>query len=278
MQALRVCLFALIACLGAQAAAAADTAPTREDTRLYSAATVLNEWQQIPDNAIPARLLERAQGIAVFPSVIKAAFIFGGRGGRGVVVVKDSDGHWSNPAFLTLAGGSFGLQWGVEAADVILVFTTRRGIEGLSGGKVTVGVDVAGAVGPVGRQMSGATDIGLSEVYSYSRAKGLFAGISLDGSPILIDHSAIDRYYEQSGLLASDIFSGKITTKRPSTETFLTAVDRLVHSGTAAPAVPPGPAATPSTTPAVAAPAPTTETKGLESGGASTFPLDQPAK
>ena len=214
MQAFRACLAIALLGAGAPFAQANPAQPaTKEEARVIAATAVLDEWQQMPDQAIPDRLLERAQGIAVFPSLIKGAFFIGGKLGRGVVVVKDADGHWSNPSFTTLAGGSFGLQWGIESADIILVFTTKRGLEGLSGGKITIGVDVGGAVGPVGREMSGSTDIGLSELYSYSRAKGLFAGIALDGSPMTIDHSANDAYYGQSGLLASDIFSGKVSPR-----------------------------------------------------------------
>ncbi len=263
----------------AVAALPAVAAPTKEESRIIAATAILDQWQQMPDLSIPDRLLERAQGIAIFPSVIKGAVIFGGRLGRGVVMVRDAKGDWSNPAFLTLAGGNVGFQFGVEAADVILVFTTRRGIEGLSGGKVTIGVDLAGAIGPVGRHMSGATDLGFSaEVYSYSRAQGLFAGVAVDGTSMSVDHGANSRYYGQDGLLASEIFAGK--ARPPASATALVgAVDRLVRGG-----MPPTqtPAATPAAgTPRDAAnggapPNPRPDDKGLESGGATTFPLDPP--
>jgi len=245
-------------------AAFADPKATKEEARVITATSILDDWQQMPDLAIPDRLLERAQGIAVFPNVLKGAFIFGGRGGRGVVLVRDSAGRWSSPSFITLAGGSFGFQVGVQSADVILVFTTRRGIEGISGGKVTIGGDIAGAVGPVGRQMSGSTDLNLNaEVYSYSRAKGLFAGVSLDGSSMSIDYSANEHYYGQADLLASDIFAGRISNPPPSSQGLVAAVQKLVGSQQSAPAAAP-------------AAAPRPEDKGMESGAAATFPLDPP--
>ena len=261
---------AALMCIAAAPALAAEPA-TKEDARAIEATAILNEWQQIPDLVIPDRLLERAQAIAVFPGVIKGAFWFGGRYGKGIVTVRDLQGHWSNPAFLSVGGGSWGLQFGVQSADIILVFTTRKGIEGLSGGKVTVGGDVSGAVGPVGRQMSGATDLSFSaEVYSYSRAKGLFAGIALDGSSMNIDHTANSRYYRHDEVLASDIFANKVGPAPASGQAFVAAVQHLVSGGGAAAETVPATAAG-ATTP-VARP----DDKGLESGGAATFPLDPP--
>lgn len=266
----------LILCITAPLTGAMAAA-SKEESRVIASTAILDEWQQISDLAIPDRLLQRAQGIAVFPSVIKGAFIFGARYGTGVLVVRDSNGNWSSPSFLTLAGGNFGFQAGLQSTDIILVFTTRRGIEGLSGGKVTVGVDLAGAVGPVGRQVSGATDLGFSaEVYSYSRAKGLFAGVALDGSSMSIDHGANAKFYGQEGLLASDIFAGKITRAPDSAKAFTVAVDRMVRgeAAGATPASAPAASRAPATSPASGS---RPEEKGLESGGAATFPLD-PAK
>lgn len=255
--------------------AGADEAPTAEQARVIAATAVLDEWQQMPDLAIPDRLLERAQAIAVFPSTIKGAFIVGARRGRGLVTVRDANGQWSNPSFVTFSGLSGGFQAGIQASDIILVFTTRRGVEGLSGGKVTIGGDLSGAVGPVGRQISGATDFGFNaEVYSYSRAKGLFAGIAVDGSSMNIDHAANERYYGQPGLLASDLFSGHSNAPPQSARTFIAAITRLVAGG-AQPAAAPG-AASGAAAPAAAPKAPRPEEKGLESGGATTFPLDPP--
>ncbi len=275
MNLIRNCAAIALFCVAASAALA-DPPASKEEARLIAATAILDEWQQMPDLAIPDRLLQRAQAIAVFPGNLKGAFFVGARGGGGVVLVRDAAGNWSAPSFATLGGGSFGFQWGFESSDIILVFTTRRGIEGMSGGKVTIGFDISGAVGPVGRQMSGSTDAGFNaEVYSYSRTKGLFAGVALDGSSMSIDHSANASYYGQPDLLASDIFAGKITNPPAGAQGLMHAVTRLV-GGTRAPAG--APAAAPGTTPAgaPAANAPRTDDKGLESGGAATFPLDPP--
>ncbi len=111
-----------------------------------------------PIHLFPDRLLQRAYAIAVVPDVTKVAFIFGGRRGTGAMVVRDKNGHFSNPVFIALTGGSFGWQWGVQSTDVVLVFTTPNGVEGITGGKVTLGADASVAAGPVGRQASIATD------------------------------------------------------------------------------------------------------------------------
>lgn len=273
MRFLSACFLLSLAGLCA-APALADPPATKEEARVIAATATLDEWQQIADMAIPDRLLERAQAIAVFPSVIKGALIFGAQGGRGVVLVRDSNGRWSYPSFITLAGGSWGLQFGVQAADVILVFTTRRSIEGMSGGKLTIGADISGSAGPVGRQLSGSTDLSFSsEVYSYSRSKGLFAGIALDGSSMSIDHSANARYYTTPGLLASDVFAGKVSSVPRSAQALVASVQRLAP-GAAAPGAPaPAQATAPANAPAQATPAPATPEPALESGGAATFPL-----
>ena len=172
----------------------------------------------MPDQRVPDWLLQRAQGIAVIPNVVKVALIAGGRGAKGVLMVRDAQGRWSNPVFMTLGGGSFGFQWGLEVSDVILVFTTRRSIEGVTGGKLTLGADASVAVGPIGRQVSGATDIGLAEVYSYSQSKGLFAGVAIDGTVLAIDHSANASYYQRPGVLASDILARTSPAPPPSAQ------------------------------------------------------------
>ncbi|MBS0395529.1 MAG: lipid-binding SYLF domain-containing protein, partial [Proteobacteria bacterium] len=116
-------------------------AGNREEARILQATQVLQDTQAMPDQSIPDWLLRRAQGIAIIPNVVKVALMAGGRGAKGVLMVRDAQGRWSNPVFLTLGGGSFGFQWGLTVSDVILVFTTRRGIEGITGGKLTLGAD-----------------------------------------------------------------------------------------------------------------------------------------
>src|SRR5581483_40511 len=175
-------------------------AQAREEGRLLMASQVLEELRTTRDQYIPDRLLERAYAIAVIPDMVKGAFFFGGRHGNGVLVVRDKDGRFSNPVFITMTGGSFGFQWGVQATDIVLVFTTRKGVEGITGGKITLGADASVAAGPVGRQASAATDATFkAEVYSYSRTRGVFAGIALDGTAITIDDDADGRFYKKPG-------------------------------------------------------------------------------
>ena len=166
------------------------------------------------DQAIPDRLLERAYGIAVIPDLTKVAFFAGGRRGHGVLVVRDRQGHFTSPVFITLTGGSFGWQWGVQSTDIVLVFTTPKGVEGINGGKVTLGADASVAAGPVGRQAEAATDATFrAEVYSYSRSRGVFAGLALDGTVISIDDDANAAFYGKPGVAAGDILAGSITSR-----------------------------------------------------------------
>src|SRR5277367_6952870 len=182
----------------------------REEGRLLTATEVVEEVQAMPDQQIPDALLSRAYGIAVIPDVTKVAFVFGGRHGRGVLVVRDKlTSPWSNPVFVSLTGGSWGLQAGAQSSDIILVFTTKTGIEGIAGGKLTLGADASVAAGPVGRQGSAATDVSLAEIYSYARTRGLFGGIAVDGSVIAIDKSANAALYGKKGVTATEIFSGQ---------------------------------------------------------------------
>ena len=163
----------------------------REDVRAGEAVRVVEQIQAIPESAIPDRLLDEAKAIVVVPDTIKAGFVFGGRRGLGLMSVKTPQGTWSNPVFVKLAGASFGLQAGVQSADVILVFRSERGLDSIVNGKVTLGADAGVAAGPVGRNAAAATDGQLkAEIWSWSRARGLFAGIALDGAVLSIDNGA----------------------------------------------------------------------------------------
>jgi lipid-binding SYLF domain-containing protein len=207
-------------------------AGAREEGRLLTATEVLQEVQGMPDQRIPDALLSRAYGIAVIPDVTKVALMFGGRHGNGVLVVRDSlSSAWSNPAFISLTGGSWGLQAGAQSSDIILVFTTKTGIEGVAGGKLTLGADASVATGPVGRQGSAATDLNFNaEIYSYARTRGLFGGIALDGSVISIDRSANSSVYGKSGVTATEIFSAQ-SPKAPATaQRFLDQLAQVTHS------------------------------------------------
>jgi lipid-binding SYLF domain-containing protein len=168
----------------------------REDVRAGEAVRVVEQIQAIPESAIPDRLLDEAKAIVVVPDTIKAGFVFGGRRGLGLMSVKTADGTWSNPVFVKLAGASFGLQAGVQSADVILVFRSERGLDSIVNGKVTLGADAGVAAGPVGRNAAAATDGQLkAEIWSWSRARGLFAGIALDGAVLSIDNGANSSTY-----------------------------------------------------------------------------------
>lgn len=157
---------------------------------------VLSELMAIPARQIPRQLLAQAEGIAIIPNVIKVGFVGAARRGHGVVMVRDDEGEWSLPQFVTLTGGSVGFQAGIQGADVVLVFTTRKSVRGLMEGKFTIGVDASAAAGPIGRDAAIGTDATLlSEIYSYSRSRGLFLGVAIDGSVLEINHGCHAMYY-----------------------------------------------------------------------------------
>jgi len=181
-----------------------------EAGRVESANEVLSKIMEIPESAIPPALLSEAQGIAIVPGVIKIGFVVGGQYGRGVLVVRGKGGAWSNPVFISLMSGSIGWQIGAESTDFVIVFKTPRSIEGIMKGKYTLGAEAAAAAGPVGRSAKASTDIELkAEIYSYSRSRGLFAGISLEGSSLQIDDKSNAAYYEKDEVRPSGILSGK---------------------------------------------------------------------
>jgi lipid-binding SYLF domain-containing protein len=180
---------------------------TRTETRMANAIEVLQAFTAIPEQAIPEAILRDAYGVAILPGVIKVGFTIGGRFGRGVLMVRTDDGSWSNPAFIALGGGSLGLQIGAQSTDIVLVFRDRRSIDNIYNGKLTLGGDASAAAGPVGRNASAATDGRLgAEIYSYSRSRGLFAGIALDGAWIAMDQKGNDEFYN-NGMTAEEIFA-----------------------------------------------------------------------
>lgn len=176
--------------------------------RAQNASRVLAEIMQAPDKAIPHDLLQNAHAIAVIPDVLKVGLLFGGRRGEGLVSVKSPDGTWSNPVFVSLTGGSVGFQAGVSSTDVVLVFRTQRGVDSIVNGKFTIGADAHAAAGPVGRNLNASTDAAMqAEIYSYSRSRGLFAGVSLDGAALRIDDDADAAIYG-AGITPRRIFEG----------------------------------------------------------------------
>lgn len=185
-------------------------AAVEETARVEVANDVLNQIMRIPEKAIPPALLANAQGLAIVPGVIKVGFVVGGQYGRGVLVVRKKDGSWSEPVFVTLMSGSVGWQIGAESTDFILVFKDRKSVDGIMKGKYTLGADAAVAAGPVGRRVGAATDEKLAaEIYSYSRNRGLFAGVSLEGSSLQVDDGADAAFYGREGIRASEIVEGK---------------------------------------------------------------------
>src|SRR5690606_21203994 len=156
----------------------------------------LAQLQQIPEQAVPPALLARAYGIAVIPNVVKIGFGLGARRGQGVLVVRQEGGTWSNPVFVTLTGGSFGWQIGAQSTDIILVFKTRKGVDDIARGKLTLGSDAAIAAGPVGRSAGVATEIEFAaEVFSYSRSRGLFSCKALERAWIAFYPQANVEFY-----------------------------------------------------------------------------------
>lgn len=274
---IRTHLLTAVAAVALAVAATGAQAQAREEGKLLLASQVLEELTDARDQMIPSRLLERAYGIAVIPDMTKIAFFAGGRRGNGVLVFRDKDGHFTNPIFITMTGGSFGFQWGVQSTDIVLVFTTPHGIEGITNGKLTLGADASVAAGPVGRAASAATDTTFkSEVYSYSRNRGVFAGIAIDGSAITIDDEENEAFYRHHGVRASDIVSHAVTTTDDSARRFLNAVAASTGGQREASAVQlplvPDSAANTSPPPAPAPSAPP-QPRPLTSG-AQSFPLE----
>jgi lipid-binding SYLF domain-containing protein len=246
-----------------------------EDERARNALRVLTDIQEIPEQSIPDKLLDEGRAIVVIPDTLKAGLFIGGRRGRGLMSVKRPDGTWSNPVFVKLTGGSIGFQVGVQSSDLVLVFRNDRNLDNIVNGKFTLGADAGVAAGPVGRNAAAATDGQLkAEIWSWSRARGLFAGVALDGAALQIDDAADLNVYG-SDTTPRMIFEGR-TTAAPSNDvvafrdkleeaTYAARQNRGTDRGDRRTAMAPRPAAQ-AAPPAVAAPA----------NGASTAPLQAP--
>ena len=202
----------LLCALFVLSAFAADS--EKESGRVKDAGVVMKEILNIPDD-IPKDLLDRAECVIVLPSVKKFAIGIGGSYGRGVMVCRSGEhytGHWGAPALYALEGGNIGLQLGGQATDFVLLVMNPRGAQSLLGSKVKLGADAAAAAGPKGRSAEGATDVVMrAEILSYSRSRGLFAGVSLEGSTLRPDNRANEKLYGRK-LSAKDIVSGKVGT------------------------------------------------------------------
>ncbi|MFM7137820.1 MAG: lipid-binding SYLF domain-containing protein [Planctomycetota bacterium] len=186
--------------------------PATEELRtVVSAQQVLDEFGGLQIESIPPSMLSTAQGIAIFPNMIKGGFILGVNYGKGVLLVRRSDGSWSPPAMVTMGGGSLGFQAGVQAADIVLVFATPRSLEGMMRGeKVTLGADANVALGPIGRSANAGTDARMgAEIYSYARSRGLFLGVSVNGASLSLDSNATSMLYGRAGITPTDIYEAR---------------------------------------------------------------------
>lgn len=242
----------------------------KTDQRLANSTKVFEAFSNLTEQSIPTWLLQRAYGIVVVPQVIKGAVFIGGRGGKGVMAVRNTDGTWSSPVFVTLAGVNFGFQWGVQSTDVILVLMSRNSVEGIAGGKVTLGADASVAAGPIGRTAAATTDATFkAQVLSYSRSEGLFAGVALDGSVISVDDRSNEVYYGVADIRPSQILEGKVASPPASARDFTAMLTRAT--------TPPPPAIVPSPAPPIAAPPPAAPAAAPPpSAGATTYPLEDP--
>lgn len=216
-------LVALVALFSLSAATAA-MAETREEVqnRLDNAALVLRQIMAAPDRGIPEEVLDHAQCIAVVPHMIKGGFVFGGENGKGVATCRTANG-WSAPAFFAITGGSWGLQIGVEGVDLVMVFQGDHGMQRLENAKFQVGADASAAAGPVGRHATADTDWKLdTEILTYSRAKGAFAGLTLTGADVRRDDSSMDTFYGHD-VSSHRVLRGEVATPA-SADSFIDAV------------------------------------------------------
>jgi lipid-binding SYLF domain-containing protein len=196
----------LVLLLGPAAAQPNDT------ERFVDAAKVLELFTTDEQHGIPADILQRARGIAVIPKLIRGGLVFGGRRGRGVLAIRSPNGEWSNPAFVTLTGGSFGAQFGAESADVVLVFANDRSVRNIASGKFTLGGDATAIAGPLGRRTQAAVT-GKAEVYVYMHSRGLFAGAAFEGTRLDVDQEASAALYRNT----SGVPLGAQTFETPAT-------------------------------------------------------------
>ncbi|WP_449284238.1 lipid-binding SYLF domain-containing protein [Luteimonas qiangzhengi] len=265
-----------VALAASLAVTTAASAGQREDVRAHNAVRVLAEIQEIPESAIPNKLLDEARAIVVVPDTVKAGLVIGGRRGHGLMSVKTADDTWSQPVFVTLTGGSIGLQAGVQSADIVMVFRNDRSLDSIVNGKLTLGADAGVAAGPLGRNASTATDGQLkAEIWSWSRARGLFAGVALDGAVLSINDRANQAVYG-SDTTPRMIFEGRV--QNPPSNAVVDFRDRL-EEATAVARAERGTEAAQSSTVATTAPtdaATAGQTPVAGDAGAESLPLPLP--
>jgi lipid-binding SYLF domain-containing protein len=204
-----------------------------EDRTIQAAHEVIQQFRDLQYRQIPDSLMADAHAVAIIPDVIKLGFVVGGQRGHGVVIIRQPDGAWRAPVFITITGGSIGWQAGAQATDFVLVFKSQKSVDGLMRGKFTLGADAAIAAGPVGRRAGASTDTELkAEIYSYSRSRGLFAGVSLEGSALQINDAANNSYYGQGAV------GGLPPAMPPSAQSLVQIVASLTTRTTVPPAAP----------------------------------------
>ena len=222
MKNIKSSLLLLLFCLVFTAAKTQD----KKSEKIDASVKVLNDFVAMKEK-IPQKLLDVTQGIIIIPKLINAGLGIGGKRGKGIAVVKREDGTWSDPAFITLTGGSIGFQIGVQSIDLVLIFKNRETLEKIGRGSFTLGGDASVTAGPVGRNSSASTDYKMeAEIYSYSRSKGLFAGISLSGSSLSVDSKSNAAFYGKE-TDAKTIFSGSANQTSSSVTNLKTTLQHL---------------------------------------------------
>jgi SH3 domain-containing YSC84-like protein 1 len=215
----------------------ASLAASKETDRLENCGTVLDEILRIPDN-IPQDLLDKAECVIVIPSVLKAAFVFGGDYGRGAMTCRSGEhftGKWGAPSMIALEGGSFGFQVGGQATDFVILVMNPRGANAILSSKVKLGADASAAAGPKGRDAEAATDVTLrAEMLTYSRARGLFAGVSLEGSTLRPDNNANESVYHKK-MEAADVVRGGRVAIPPAAQKLVSLLDQHSPKNTSDP-------------------------------------------
>ncbi len=212
------CIVTIVVLLAASAgmAAASGSADsgraataTMETDRVLEAMTVFQALMSVPEREVPTALMKSTQAVAIFPRVRRAGFIIGGERGKGVIVARDAQGGWSLPVFVSITGASIGWQAGIQSADIVLFFRTRDSVQRVLQGRYTLGVDASLAAGSLGRSAAAVTDADLTaEIYSYARARGVFAGLAVQGAAVDVDGAAADAFYQRPGLTAQAVLSG----------------------------------------------------------------------
>ena len=233
---MRISLPRFICTAALAALALAITSPagaqTNEEKRVTDAAAVLETLVRAPDQEIPQHILDRAEAIVVIPSLVKGGFILGAQHGRGVMSIRHRETRkWSAPGFVALTGGSIGWQIGVQAVDLVLLVMNTEGVKDLLDNEFKLGANASVAAGPVGRQGEASTDASLSaQILAYSRAKGLFAGLSLEGASLRVDRDANEDFYRTS--ISTDEMVRGIDRTTPAGSQWTATLERLVPAQT----------------------------------------------